>query len=297
MPRRSSPLGRAAAVACGLVLAAAIVAVAGRYPLSASAPVNAASAQAPISALFIVLTAAGLLALVGLAIVMWPGRRRKGDDEPEYVSEPPPVHWIWKVIAILLPFALAAALIAAVVGGTHALHGHRRPLGGSGLAAPTLPLPHPRTAPAQAPRSFVLPGWLPWTALAILVLAAFAAAVFAYRRRSRTPQPGDERMATRRAVEAAITALDPHSDPRTAVIAAYGAMQETLATEGMPRGPAEAPREYLQRALVAGSAPRHDADALTGLFEEARFSRHSVSAQMRDAAFRRLSQLRAELTR
>jgi hypothetical protein len=79
------------------------------------------------------------------------------------------------------------------------------------------------------------------------------------------------------------------------VIAAYVAMQQSLAVTGIARSPAEAPREYLQRVLVASSATEREARTLTGLFEEARFSTHPVSERVRELALSALSSLRAHL--
>jgi hypothetical protein len=99
------------------------------------------------------------------------------------------------------------------------------------------------------------------------------------------------------AVEAAIGALDAEGGPRRAVIAAYGAMQRTLGDRGVLRAPAEAPREYLERALLASRASERDVTTLTGLFEEARYSVHPIPERMRDAALAALRALQAEVAR
>jgi len=98
------------------------------------------------------------------------------------------------------------------------------------------------------------------------------------------------------AVSEALVALDSVEDPRAAVIAAYAAMQETLAARGFPRRPAEAPREYLERVLLASSASEAEARTLTGLFEEARFSAHPISEQVRQRALSALRAVRAALS-
>jgi len=85
-------------------------------------------------------------------------------------------------------------------------------------------------------------------------------------------------------------------NPRQAVITAYVRMQRALEVAGMPRQPAEASREYLERALQ----PRLRASAsavalLTSLFEWARFSQHDVEPAMRDRAIAALLAVRDEL--
>ncbi|MGI8506049.1 MAG: DUF4129 domain-containing protein [Solirubrobacteraceae bacterium] len=271
----------------------AVIAMAARAPLAPSTPVNAASARAPVTALAVLLVGAGVVALGGLAIVMWPARRRRGDDEPEPVAERLQVHWIWKLLAILLTFALGAALVAAAVLGAKAVH--RAPQlgvgGGGGLARP----PAAPGAPRGAESGFVVPSWLPWTVLAIVVLAIGVGIGLLLRWLRPAVDGAPETTATRAAVQSAIAALGAATDPRAAVIAAYAAMERTLAAEGVARSPAEAPREYLQRVLVASSATEWEARTLTGLFEEARFSAHPIPERVRELALSALDSLRARL--
>ena len=66
-------------------------------------------------------------------------------------------------------------------------------------------------------------------------------------------------------------------------------MQRTLGERGVVRSPAEAPREYLQRALVASRATEREARTLTGLFEEARYSAHPIPERLRELAVVRVA--------
>jgi hypothetical protein len=275
----------------GLAIAAALVAMAGRSPLSSAAPVNGASAQASVTALFLLLIGLGIVAFVALVILMWPGR---GSDEPEFVPAAPRVHWISKVIAILLALTLAAALVAAAIVGTH---GAQR---ASGLASGGLgevgAVPG-RSVAARTPAGsgFVLPAWLPWTLIAIVALGVTVAVAVLFVRREIAVDraPGDG--VARAAVRAAIGALDTAEDPRSAVIAAYRAMEGTFAAHGLARSATEAPREYLRRVLALRSADDGEARTLTNLFEEARYSTHPVSERVRELALATLRRLRARL--
>jgi hypothetical protein len=279
---------QAAVVAAGLTAATVIVAIAGRAPLSRSAPVNAASAQAPTTALLVFLAGAGVVALGVLAALMWPGRRSKSSDEPE-PPPPPAVHWIWKLLALLLPIALGAALVAAAVLGAKPVHHPARVVRSIGTL-------RPRAAVARGGRTFVLPPWLPWTILAILAIAiALVGLMLLVRHRAGAGDAMSERIAAEAAVRAAIGALDVADDPRSAVIAAYAAMEHTLATHGIKRARAEAPREYLRRVLQAASGAERDARTLTSLFEEARFSTHPIPERVRQHALDALSSLRNRL--
>ena len=119
--------------------------------------------------------------------------------------------------------------------------------------------------------------------LAILVAAVGVGLLVLWlRREPGATETAETASASRAAVEAAIGALDGETDPRRAVIAAYGAMQRTLGERGVVRSPAEAPREYLQRALVASRATEREARTLTGLFEEARYSTHPIPERLRE---------------
>jgi hypothetical protein len=279
----------AGVVAIAVSAAIAVVAMAARAPLARSTPVNAVSARAPVTALFVLLAGCGILALAGLVFVIRP--RGKRDDEPQLMLEPPQTHWAWKVLGVLLPIALGGALVAAAVLGTRAVHTAPR-LGGASAFGhpPALPRPH-----ESAGGGFVLPGWIPWTCVAVAILALVAVAVLLVRRRAGRAEEGSARQAARAAVSAAIDAIEESADPRAAVIAAYVAMERTLAARGVRRSRAEAPREYLRRVLAATSCAERDARTLTGLFEEARFSSHPIPERLRELAVSALRSLRAAL--
>lgn len=89
-------LAGASAAALALTGLTAVMAMVARSPLSRSTPIDPRSAATPVTALFMLTVGAGILALTALAIVMWPGRRRRGDD-PELVPEEPQIRWIWKL--------------------------------------------------------------------------------------------------------------------------------------------------------------------------------------------------------
>ena len=290
--RPANSWARAAAAAIALTGLTAVIAMVARAPLSRSTPIDARSADAPVTALLVLTVGAGIVALTALVVVMWPGRRRRGDDDPEFEREVPEIHWLWKVLAILLPFALGAALVAAALLGLKTVN--------RSAVNTSTATPNPRVTtttfssrPRTAGKGFTAPSWLPRTALGIVLLAVAVGAWLLWRWwREPIATAASETTATGAAIQAAMAALDAVDDPRTAVIAAYVAMQQVLATHGLARSPAEAPREYLQRVLVASSATE-EATTLTGLFEEARFSTHPVSEGLRERALSALGSLRA----
>ena len=128
----------------------------------------------------------------------------------------------------------------------------------------------------------------------VLVLVALATAVAARRRRRGRPAAlvAEELSAV---VERSLVELDAERDPRRAVIAAYAGMEQTLAAHGLPRTPAEAPLEYLARALVDLRVGEASAGRLTELFQRARFSRHEVGEATKQDAIEALAAVRDEL--
>jgi hypothetical protein len=132
--------------------------------------------------------------------------------------------------------------------------------------------------------------------VAFVLLLLVLAAVVAARRRGRARPPSalvaKELSAL---VERSLAELDAERDPRRAVIAAYAGMEQTLAASGLPRAPAEAPLEYLARALVELQVGEASAGRLTELFQRARFSRHEVGEAMKRDAIVALAAVRDEL--
>jgi hypothetical protein len=68
-----------------------------------------------------------------------------------------------------------------------------------------------------------------------------------------------------------------------------------LRAHGLPRRPAEAPLEYLDRVLRELGGQAASVDRLTVLFERAAFSRHEVGPEMRDEAVAAFHGLRDNL--
>lgn len=103
----------------------------------------------------------------------------------------------------------------------------------------------------------------------------------------------DAETALRQRLAADLTALsadlDTVGDPREVVIACYVRMERAFAQAGSARRPDESPMELLVRVLAEQHVPEEDVRRLTGLFTEARFSRHPVTDEMRAAARRSLN--------
>ena len=96
-------------------------------------------------------------------------------------------------------------------------------------------------------------------------------------------------------LEETLDDLRAETDPRRAVIAAYARMERALAAFGLPRSPAEAPDEYLQRIFADLDVSRVATSRLTALFTWAKFSGHDVAPAMKQEAIEALEAVRAEL--
>jgi len=142
---------------------------------------------------------------------------------------------------------------------------------------------------------------LRWDEIGIFVvlIAGTAVVLIASRRTKRAPRPW--RFGRNEEVSLAIDESidDLRNDPnlRRAIVAAYARMELALGRAGLPRHPAEAPFEYVERALVSLDTTSASVRRLTTLFESAKFSHHEPEPEMRDEAIDALIAVRDELSR
>jgi hypothetical protein len=129
--------------------------------------------------------------------------------------------------------------------------------------------------------------------LALLLLAAFAATV--RRRRGLLLEARTIEDALAEVMDDALDDIRAEGDPRRAIIAAYARMEKLLAGFGKARAPSEAPFEYLARVLLELRVSRHPVEALTELFERAKFSVHALGAEDKSRAIAALESVRDEL--
>jgi hypothetical protein len=138
-----------------------------------------------------------------------------------------------------------------------------------------------------------------WIALAVIAIGG-AWLYFVWRtRKKRTAVPLELEPTVAEDFAAsigdAIDDLESEPDARRAVIAAYARMESVLARHGLQRRPSETPVEYLRRILL-GLTTRGDAvSRLTSLFEQAKFSRHTIDEAMKQDAIAALREIRDDL--
>lgn len=197
---------------------------------------------------------------------------------------------------------LAQALGMLTVVGLFALAVQCAP-NGRGATMPSIKPPGtPGSLPGDGGGGSTAPGVESGIPLAILVGLAIAAVagLMWYRTRDNLP-PGSERSEAedlREVIAAGQAAMSGQTDARSAVIAAYAAMEDALTRAGLQRRIADTPTEVLTRAGAAGlfgPAAAGAAAELTELFERARFSDRPMPLGAREYAERALSEMDADL--
>ena len=194
----------------------------------------------------------------------------------------------FRALAVLIAVAFVVAFVARHLDLRH-LHPAKPP------ASAATPGPAKAGKHGSSPAQHVR---FQWVELAIVlgILLAIGAAARATRSRL---GPGTTRRIAPEVLAAALDESldDLRADPdlRRAIIAAYARMETALAAAGLPRRPAEAPLEYVERALLTLDTSAAAVRTLTDLFEWARFSHHEPEPPMRDEAIDALVAVRDEL--
>jgi hypothetical protein len=89
--------------------------------------------------------------------------------------------------------------------------------------------------------------------------------------------------------------LEAERDPRLAIRRAYERMEESFGAVELVRATDETPSEFTARVLRAVGAGAKPASELTGLFELARFSDHTLGEDDRRRAIASVRQIETEL--
>jgi uncharacterized protein DUF4129 len=213
--------------------------------------------------------------------------RRHPDQRQSYSSRTA------KALAVLLVVALFVVILGRHVDLYRLLHPNRNQAAATTTAAQPLPgknAKHKQTAPRHVQ--------FRWEELALVLglLLGFGVLVAATRTRlgpATDPRPAPEVLAA--ALDESLDDLRADPDLRRAIIAAYARMETALAAAGLPRHHAEAPLEYVERALLTLDTSAVAVRRLTDLFQWARFSQHEPDPAMRDEAVEALIAVRDEL--
>ena len=215
-------------------------------------------------AALVVVALAGIPTLVLLGIREIPDARRNGKQR-------------W-----LSPLALAALVVVAVAISS-------RSDGRLSEILSRLRVVEPTAEEAKAARP-PEPAWLP----VLLASAIAVGGVVVIGRRSRPRRQGlGDRLDAARAQPLADLRDEP--DVRRAIVAAFARLELALEAGGAPRGPGEAPLEYVGRVLEELDVPPQPLAELASLFERATFSLHPLDEDDREAAIGALEAVREAL--
>jgi hypothetical protein len=198
----------------------------------------------------------------------------------------------YKAIVLLLLIGLIAAVLAQFhfhFGGVLGKLAHRNAAGGG----KALRRPAHETGQARAPQFQWLPVFI--ATGAGMVLLGFIGARTVRRSRHELMAKHVLEQEFAELIDDTLEDLRAEKDPRRAIIKAYARMEHLFETYGVPRAPAEAPMEYLGRALLELRASGAALGRLTGLYQWAKFSSHDVGEMMREDAIAALTLVRDEL--
>ena len=250
------------------------------------------------------------LAIVVIAIVTQSRNRPlshgAGELPRERAADKRPL--TWRMVLVAVAVVIAWLLLFALLSRMDAQLGVDAPPPDAGDSPPGTPQPPAEPADDVQPSSNIF-SLLAFSTV-LLMMAVFVGAAIAGRRQRRRAQPaqaasdGDPIAAATsapdplaRAAEVGLAeAGDLSREPREAIIACYAAMERELenSPDVVPRE-SDTPTEVLARAVEHHALRADNATELVELFEEARFSRHVMTEEHREAAVRVLQLVLAEL--
>lgn len=245
----------------------------------------------------LVLILLGLVALAAFVLALGSGLHRRRRDEDEIVRERPAAPWWEKALFVGFALVPAAILVTVFVLGHRGSH-DQRATAPPGVPSTSGPRPGHGASSAAPHAASPTVHWLLWAVVALFVVLLLVAV--ALRRHSRVvtsdgAEPANASLALQDVIQESLDDLELESDPRRAVIRAYGGMEHELARHGLGRQPFEAPLEYLTRSLSLLRVSAGASERLTALFQRARFSTHTIDAAMKRQAIRALAAVRDEL--
>lgn len=131
--------------------------------------------------------------------------------------------------------------------------------------------------------------------LSLVVLVWFLQIGSLLRRPQPFEPPSKSRAAAAEAVTATIQELELGGDVRAAILACFDRFCRLLGERGVREQASLTPRELESFAVRSLQVSEDSAEALTSLFEEARYSRHLLSEADRDRAVESLQRIRSSL--
>jgi hypothetical protein len=221
-------------------------------------------------------------------------RQRAEAEELERLQEArtlPP--WVKAVMRIFPLLYLLALIYALWQGWIHIPDIMALGRGSGSAMSSSVPEPPPANAPPLFTWAFGLLGLaVGLTALALALWVAFSDRLEQWWTDAESDTPaapfahgGDE----------SLDGLCADADPRRAIIGCYRSFERAAAGSRVERRPWDTPLEFMREVLSRLPLPRPALGTLTGLFERARFSHHSLGPRERDLALTALIEIKAAI--
>jgi len=231
-----------------------------------------------------ILTILVAFVLVGIVILLFRGRRNMNRPAK-------PFTW-WQVLARAIGMAL---LIAVLVAWPRAIHAAREQAGTQANATAADTGTFTTVWPAAA-------GWPVELFLIVAVVAAVVWVLYLLRRGGRPDPEWDAAFPVPNARQAAVVAvqdtihdLEVGGDVRMAILACFQRFCILIGSRGITDQGALTPRELEALAVDRLRVSRETSGVLTSLFEEARYSEHSLGDRERARAIESLGRIQAAL--
>lgn len=296
-------------VAVIALLMCAAIALRGNIPRAATSGVNGLAPSPETATLMPVLLATAIVVLVA-GVLTSRHRLSLAMPEPDPGTDNRRGQWSRTVIFVLVALAAVSVLLVVAVAVYFLGFGATTTGDSNGSAAPAtagepgVAEPEPEDTTIESNGTTVLLGFVA-AGVSVAIAVAAMVVVTAYTRRGvyisapRSPVPGatedtDSLMKAAEMGLAAVSAAD--KEPREAVIACYAAMERGLSVD-RAAAPlvSDTPMEVLARAFERGALHDGSARELVALFEEARFSSHSMQEWQRMRAEQLLRVVLADL--
>ncbi len=245
----------------------------------------AANAQGPLdsnTAGFLIVATFVALLVAGVVLFFL---RRKGTQAKRVLR---PASWA-DIVATLIAFVLFASMIylwPRILGSFSRQNQTANSTAGGAGGGPIIP------SVSGIPLGIFLAGAVFASILAIALFFHIGANL---RRRGPPIRLGKDRAVAAQAVREAIRELELGVNVREAILACYQRFCLFLGARGIGDQEALTPRELEDLAIRQLQVSSDSAGTLTSLFEEARYSEHTLGDPDRDRAMRSLERIRADL--